>query len=335
LMHDFRNGERNMTNKDALVSIIVPVYGTEAYLPACIESICNQSYKNLQIILVDDQSPDRCPEICDGYAKKDPRILVIHQKNKGVSGARNTGITHAFGDFLMFVDSDDELYTNAVEILVQDARDYCADVVSAIKRVVDKNGNTTCIDADGNCNVFHGENTLLLALEGDPNTNSACAKLFRASFLQDIQFDEGKNLNEDGFFMFQCFLKKPLLVQHNVAVYQYNTRQHSSSRQSFSENYLSMLYFCDRKKELIAAQYPQYMHLCYNMEVRTNLYFLDVLCKTTEKKYRAIQKQSVDTVRRLYKYHVPINKHHKMLAWIASHGLYPLYKWAVRLKYYR
>ena len=70
-----------MASKDSLVSIIVPVYGTEAYLPACIESICDQSYTNLQIILVDDQSPDRCPEICDGYAKKDPRILVIHQKN--------------------------------------------------------------------------------------------------------------------------------------------------------------------------------------------------------------------------------------------------------------
>ena len=95
-----------MDYNDTLVSIIVPVYGTEAYLPACINSIREQSHRNIQIILVDDQSPDRCPEICDQYAREDPRILVIHQKNKGVSGARNTGIDAATGECLMFVDSE-------------------------------------------------------------------------------------------------------------------------------------------------------------------------------------------------------------------------------------
>ena len=101
-------------NKDPLVSVIVPVYGTEAYLPACIDSIRNQSYQNLQIILVDDQSPDRCPEICDSYAQKDPRIQVIHQKNTGVSGARNTGLQHVTGEYILFVDSDDELDRKSV-----------------------------------------------------------------------------------------------------------------------------------------------------------------------------------------------------------------------------
>jgi hypothetical protein len=130
-------------------------------------------------------------------------------------------------------------------------------------------------------------------------------------------------------------MRKPTLVQHNVPVYQYNTRAGSASRQAFSEKYLSMLYFCDRKKDLVAAHFPQYMEQAYNMEVRTNLQFLDVLCSTVDNKYKTIQCQCVNTVRRLYKYHNPINKHHKMLAWIVAHGMYPLYKWAVRIKYYR
>lgn len=83
---------RDLKDGNILVSIIVPVYGTEAYLPACIDSLCKQTYGNIQIVLVDDGSPDDCPKICDDYAKKDPRIIVIHQKNKGVSGARNAGL---------------------------------------------------------------------------------------------------------------------------------------------------------------------------------------------------------------------------------------------------
>ena len=95
-----------MTEQTALVSIIVPIYGTEAYLPACLDSICKQSYSNLQIILVDDESPDGCPEICEAYAQKDSRIIVIHQKNKGVSGARNTGLRQATGEYITFVGSN-------------------------------------------------------------------------------------------------------------------------------------------------------------------------------------------------------------------------------------
>lgn len=323
-----------MTTSDALVSIIVPVYGTEDYLPACIDSLCGQSYPNLQIILVDDQSPDRCPEICDQYAKIDPRVLVIHQKNKGVSGARNMGLQHAKGQYITFVDSDDLLYPDAVETLLRDARDYGADIVSATKRVGNGKGQFPAGEG-GTCTVYHGEKPLMLSLEGDRNTNSACAKLFRAAMVQDIRFTEGQNINEDGFFLFQCFLKEPILVQRNVPVYQYNTRPDSSSRQAFSDKYLSMLYFCDRKKKLIAEYYPRYIKQTHNMEVRTNLQVLDLLCKTTEKKYKPLQRECVKTVRRLCAYHKPINKHHRMLSWITTLGLYPVYKRLVRFKYYR
>ena len=96
-----------------------------------------------------------------------------------------------------------------------------------------------------------------------------------------------------------------------------------------------MLHFCNCKKELIAERYPQYIEQAYNMEVRTHLQFLQVLCRTNDKKYKDTHKESVKVVRRLRKYHKPINTHHRKLAWIVAHGLYPLYKVAVRLKYYR
>lgn len=90
-----------------LISIIVPVYKAEDTLFRCVNSITAQTYKQLEIILVDDGSPDKCPEICDRLAKEDPRIVVVHQQNGGVSSARNAGLANAHGDYLGFVDSDD------------------------------------------------------------------------------------------------------------------------------------------------------------------------------------------------------------------------------------
>ena len=319
-----------MTGEYKTVSVIVPVYNTEKYLPSCIESICNQTYTNLQIVLVDDESPDKCPEICDKYAEADERITVIHQKNTGVSGARNAGLECALGEYITFVDSDDELYPNAVETLVSDAEKYSADIVWAPQKKPDQS-----TDKSEKYTIYKETESLLLSLDGAHNTNAVWGKLFRTEFIENIFFEEGRNINEDGFFMFQCYLRKPVLVRHNVQVYFYNTRVDSSSRQSFSEKYLSMLYFCERKKELIKEQCPQYLELANNMDVRTHLQFLDVLCRTNDKKYKNLHKDSVKTVRRLYKYHTPISAHHKKLAWIVAHGLYPLYKWAVRIKCYR
>ena len=90
-----------------LISIIVPVYNVEQYIQRCLNSIINQTYKNLEIILVDDGSPDQCPQICDDYAAKDSRIMVIHKKNGGLSDARNAGLLTSAGEYVAFIDSDD------------------------------------------------------------------------------------------------------------------------------------------------------------------------------------------------------------------------------------
>ena len=318
---------------NSLVSIIVPIYGTEDYLPACIDSILGQSYTNIQIILVDDQSPDECPKICDDYAKKDPRILVIHQNNKGVSGARNTGLEHVDGDYVMFVDSDDALFTHSVEVLVRDAKEYGADIVSATDVATYKGGVEIVGDNDGKYSIFKNEEPLLLSLSGYHYMSSACVKLFKNEFIKEVRFEEGKNINEDGFFIFQCCVKKPLIVHHNVPVYKCNYREGSSSRQKFSDKFLSICYFCDKKREIIEELYPQYINQFYNNEVRTYLQLLDILCSAECNKYKDLQKKCVRTIRRLYKYHHPVNKHHKRLALWVILGLYPLYKLAVRIKY--
>ena len=110
------------------VSVIIPVYNVEKYLEECIQSVLKQTYKNLEIILVDDGSPDNCPKMCDEWAKKDSRIKVIHKQNGGASSSRNTGLDVMTGDFMCFIDSDDFIAKNYIEVLYNNLIETNSDV---------------------------------------------------------------------------------------------------------------------------------------------------------------------------------------------------------------
>ena len=118
------------TDDEFLISIIVPIYNVELYLRRCVYSLITQTYKKIEIILVDDGSPDRCGEICDEYAKADSRVRVIHKTNGGLSSARNAALDIATGDYIMFVDSDDWIESNCCEELVKKIMEYNADIVA-------------------------------------------------------------------------------------------------------------------------------------------------------------------------------------------------------------
>lgn len=115
--------------KNSCISVIVPVYCVEQYLEKCVSSIVNQTYKNLEIILVDDGSPDNCPQLCDDWQKKDKRIRVIHKENGGLSDARNAGLRASSGELVMFVDSDDWIAPEMAEKMELAMRTYHADMV--------------------------------------------------------------------------------------------------------------------------------------------------------------------------------------------------------------
>ena len=112
---------------DDLISVIIPVYNVEKFIDRCINSLINQTYKNLEIILVDDGSPDNCPGLCDDWAKKDNRIKVVHKQNGGLSDARNAGLERSTGDYIMFVDSDDFVDETICEVLLNDLKNNDAD----------------------------------------------------------------------------------------------------------------------------------------------------------------------------------------------------------------
>ena len=118
-----------MSDNNELISIIVPIYNVQKYLDRCMKTLLNQTYRNIEIILVDDESPDECPKMCEEYTKIDQRVKVIHKKNGGLGFARNSGLEIAQGKYIIFVDSDDYVTENMCHLLYEAAKKYEADVV--------------------------------------------------------------------------------------------------------------------------------------------------------------------------------------------------------------
>lgn len=196
-------------NEMPRISVIVPVYRVEKYLPQCLDSIVGQSYKDLEIILIDDGSPDKCGEICDEYAVRDERIMVIHKENSGLSAARNDGIDRAAGDWIAFVDSDDWCEPDYYEKLLEAAGENAPDVIIAggyykeyhQKRKEVRHFNEACFYKDKEHLEDLRAQITVFGLPWD--------KLYRASFLKEngFRYDASVRACEDFLFNFQVFDK--------------------------------------------------------------------------------------------------------------------------------
>ena len=188
---------------EGLISVIIPVYKVESYLDECVKSVVSQTYPNLEIILVDDGSPDNCPQMCDAWAKKDERIRVIHKKNGGLSSARNAGMKVATGDYIGFVDSDDFISPEMFELLQKGF-------------TLEENiGVTTCMIMswlNGHVSDFQSKwvlrkqrtisyNEYVIAMILERSSFTVTNKLYRADLLASLSFQEGRN-NEDLLFMY-------------------------------------------------------------------------------------------------------------------------------------
>lgn len=226
-----------------LISVIVPMYKVEKYLEKCIESIRNQTNSNLEIILVDDGSPDNCGRIADEYAKKDGRIKVVHKENGGISSARNAGLKIATGEYVIFVDSDDMISIKNCEILHDIAIKFEADIVMGknIKTYEDEEGE---IKFPSNFNVseekireeriISHEEAYTLMLTNDEVGNFAHTKLYKRELFSNIEFPEGK-VYEDAGTLYKVIHKANKIAYTDEIVYYYLFGRVGAITSSFSE----------------------------------------------------------------------------------------------------
>ena len=209
------------------VSVIIPVYNVEKYLPRCIKSVLDQTYQDLEIILVDDGTKDNCGIMCDEYATKDNRIRVIHKENGGLSSARNSGIEIATGDAVFFLDSDDYLSTECIEKMVCLMEENDADVSIIQMKYIPENQNAECVEKEiENVVVMNSEQAIEESLYQKLYTCCAPAKLYKRKVIGEVRFPLGR-ISED---LATCHLflnNADKIVYSNYYGYYY--RQHNSS----------------------------------------------------------------------------------------------------------
>lgn len=229
-----------------LISIIVPIYNVELYLRKCINSIRNQTYKNIEIILVDDGSPDNCGKICDEYKQKDNRIKVIHKKNGGLSEARNYGIEIATGDYILFVDSDDYIANNMCQILLKKAEKYKADIINCSFKEVFEDETYQLSKQLINTKEQVFSNLEMIEsyfFDITINTNVVWNKLYaRKLFFGEhkIRFPVGK-LHEDNYTVYKLYYYANKVVVIDDVLYYYLRRSDSITGNPSDKNVIDKL----------------------------------------------------------------------------------------------
>lgn len=216
------------------VSIIVPVYNVKTFLERCIHSVTEQTYPNLEIILVDDGSTDGSGKVCDRFAKKDSRIKVIHQKNQGLSGARNAGIEEAKGDFIFFIDSDDWIEQRTIELLIKAIKSNDANIAECSYRCIYNESVFYESKCMGDNYIVDAYGAIKDNLEWKNCKPVAWNKLYRTNIVKDNMFPIGK-YHEDEYTTYKYYYKAQKIVFLDIALYNYNCSREDSITAKFSE----------------------------------------------------------------------------------------------------
>ncbi len=271
-----------------LISVIVPVYKVEQFLPRCVDSLLHQTYTNLEIILVDDGSPDRCGEICEKYAREDSRIRVIHKSNGGLSSARNAGIDIAIGEFITFVDSDDWVDTDCYEKLLALAHKYRVAFVCAGRYDVD---GATGLETIGLCpeveEVISGEEMVSRIFHWHNLDSAAWDKLYARSLFDDIRYPENV-IVEDLPVTYRLALRAGQCALGSFPFYHYYHRPGSITTTAFSEKAFFFPETALKIVPIIARVHPEILNAAKYLRVRAlgwTVQMIDISSSDVRRKY--------------------------------------------------
>ncbi len=238
-----------------MISVIVPVYKVEPYLDQCVSSIVNQTYKNLEIILVDDGSPDGCPAICDAWAARDERVRVIHKENGGLSDARNAGMAIATGEFIGFVDSDDHIAPNMYEELYRRLNESDSDISACGVEMFWEDGRRARLTAEGDV-ILDNSDAMEAIVTESWLKQPVWYKLYRRETVEGILFEKGK-YHEDVFWSYQPVARAKRVCVFDAPLYFYRQREESIMGGGFSEKRLDALEAKEIRLTFLSRCYPE------------------------------------------------------------------------------
>ena len=269
--------------KDIKVSVIVTIYKVEPFIRNCIESILAQTHINIELILVNDGSPDNSLAICYEYAKKDSRVVVVDKKNGGQASARNSGIDTATGDYVGFIDGDDWIEPNMYELLVEKAISTDSDIVQCEWYIAEMNGRK----APEVNEIFEYSFTNLEALKeltvdtGKRLNTSVCCKLFKRSVIGDIRFPVLRAVEDDDF-VYHTIAVCNKITCISTPLYNYLNRDNSISHQTFHVRYMALLPVQENICKLLKEKLPEYYPIAHRALCSKQFFILYQLNKHKE-----------------------------------------------------
>lgn len=240
-----------------MISVIVPVYKVEKFLPFCVQSILAQTCSDWELILVDDGSPDRCGEICEQFARQDGRIRALHKENGGLADARNAGTAVAQGEYITYIDSDDWVAPQLLERLLEQAQITGADVVVCDMEKTDSE-EMTFENTNAGPKTFTGPQAMEAMLYQTGFDTSACGKLFRAELCQKNLFPKGR-LYEDLFTIYKMLFAAQTVVYLPQVLYAYRKNPDSIMYRKFDRRNLDELDAADAIEAFVQENCPQFL----------------------------------------------------------------------------
>ncbi len=280
-----------MTFKKGLVSVIIPIYNVELYLRTCIESVINQTYPHLEIIIVDDGSTDRSGEICDEYQKKDERITIYHKKHGGTSRARNLGLQRATGEFIGFVDGDDFIDQDMYETMLREMK-ADSDIVTCGRYITypaENHKKSQFLYMASKLTNVKGEKAVEELLKRRLFSFSVCDKLFRRQLLDDVLFPAGRTC-EDIPVVYKLFTKSKGIVHIGCPKYHNFRRTGSSSRQEFYYRRIDYALFAGELCTDIRKRYPMLVMQAEALYMEYVVYTLSAIRLCSDRsKYRFLE----------------------------------------------
>jgi glycosyltransferase involved in cell wall biosynthesis len=251
--------------QNALISLILPVYNVEQYIDKCMESVLNQTYFNLEILLIDDGSKDSSSEKCEFYAKKDVRVKVFHKENGGLSDARNYGIRKAEGEYIICIDSDDYVDFDYVEYLYDLIKKYHTQMAIAQHRVVFSNGSVNDYGKEGD-ELLGNKTCIERMCYHDIIDTSAWSKIYAKSLFEDIEYPVGR-LFEDIGTTYKLMLKSGEIAVGYESKYNYIVRQNSIVNAGYNPKKLDLLEMTDDMAEDVLDKYPDLEDAVFRRQV--------------------------------------------------------------------
>ena len=297
------------------ISVIIPAYNAEKYITEAIDSVLNQSYKNLQLIVVNDGSTDRTLEIINKYS--DNRMKIISIQNGGVSKARNIGLDNAIGEYIVFLDADDKYLLNAFQKMIE----YClasnADICAF--------QTTTSPKCRKSIESYEGTEMLQLSGKNNYNTIYINGKIYRKEFINNTRFNVSMRVCEDSLFLFELAIKRPKLVIYSDIVYFYRISDDSLSRpKSLNDNWKNILTVSEIKSRVLAE--TNFNMLSENIKIKSRMAVLNYLIRDKDNIWEKEAKEFILYIKKNKRYYIPTSNREKLFFGLIIINLYFLYK---------